>query len=359
MRRKKVGARLLGILLVAALSAGASWVLRGGWGDGPEGFSTIDREGGLKLLAMSDEGTEAFRAGRYDLAAEIFEGVLAGLPPARRATTAAALLGVGSGSDYRRLLSGLHGNLGLSYLRSRRYELAISALGHAVALSPRAVQPRINLGLAQLHVKRFGDAVRSFDRAIALEPGDAKLHLDLGRALLGAGDLPRARWASTQAVRLAGHEASVASWGTGIEGEKLLAEVDLRDRQSVRAERRLRSVLERVPGEVQARYRLIQLLERTERIEEAEAERRRFTHDSELLGTIQSVLISDPGGIDALLWVADTYRQLGLLHLAEVHYEQLVARNPNDTKAVWALHDLKIRMARASSVAAGQTLAGT
>src|SRR5262249_41338154 len=116
---------------------------------------------------------------------------------------------------------------------------------------------------------------------------------------------------------------------------------DVEDERPGDAERRLRRVLARAPGEVEARYQLARLLARAGRDDEANAEQRLFDRDSQSLAAVQSRLAASPGGVRAAAEVADGYRALGLLHLAEVHYLHLLARDPRDQRIRAAVEELR------------------
>jgi tetratricopeptide (TPR) repeat protein len=311
----------------------------------PHGFGAAEVPAARAALASLPGAVRLFRAGSYDEAARLFQGALSHLPGPGEAAAAAAFLGLGEPAAYRRLLSGLHNNLGTCHLRARRYDLAIASFERSVAAGPSEPGPRVGLGLALMHRRRYGAARRSFEEALALGAGGDKLQLDLGRTLLRAGDREAARRALSRAALLSRRSGDVQSWGTALEAERLLAEADQEEGLLTAAERRLRRILARAPGDPQARYRLSQVLLRGGRSEEAAEHLRRFQRDARTLASIQSALAASPGRVAALGWVADTYRALGLLHLADVHYRQLLARNPEDRRARWALHVIRARAA--------------
>ena len=286
-----------------------------------------------------------FRAGDYDAAALAFRRVLDRLPDASRAASAAGLLGLETPERYERLRSRVQGNLGVCLLRGRSYAPAVAMLEAAVAGEPGRARHRANLGLALLRSRRYEEARVQLERAASLDGADAKLHLDLARASQGAGDLERARTAAGRALRLSEAAADLEAWGVALEAEELLAEVEWSDGRYERAEPHLRRVLARAPGQVSARQRLVQLLLRTGRAGEARRERARFEADAALMSSIQNTLSGAEGRPERLRWVAYAYERLGLLHLAEVHYRQLLARSPEDHRLRSSLHDLRRRAA--------------
>jgi tetratricopeptide (TPR) repeat protein len=252
-----------------------------------------------------------------------------------------ALLDLEDGTSYRRHYSALLDNLGLSLLRMRRPERALPYLEKAVEADPTSASPRRNLGVALLHVEAYERAARELELARRLGAASARHYYDLGRACSGAGRPARARWAFIQARRASAHSRSLEDWGVSLEASRELARLHLLDGELLRAEELLRDVLQVAPGEVQSRYLLVQTLGRLGRTGEVEAQRQLFERDSALVAVVQGELKASPGRVDALRLVADTYRQLGLLHLADVHYRQLLARDPGDRHARLALVKLR------------------
>ena len=321
-------------------------------GRAPSSFGAEAAKAARAELERLPEGVRLFRAGSYDEAAKVFSAILARLPELREAPAAAALLGLGQPEDYRRLLSGLNGNLGACHLRARRYEAARASLEAAVEIDPRAAGPRASLGIVLLRQKRYAEARAQLTAAVALGASDEKVHLDLGEALLRDGEPAAARNELLRAGGLARARADVQGWGTALEAERLLAEVDVEEGLSAAAEARLRRILVLAPGDPQARHRLAQIVLRAGRRDEAAEHLERFERDSQTMASIQASLAASPGRVAALHWVAAAYRDLGLLHLAEVHYLQLLARDPADREARRALAFLRAR-ARESVPGAG------
>lgn len=306
-------------------------------------FDAAAAEEAGRQLERLPHAVGLFRAGRYDEASEAFAAILARLPEPVEAAAAAALLGLGGPDDYRRLLSGLHANLGVCHLRARRYEPARASLETAVDADPRAAGPRANLGVVLLRLNRHAEARRELAAALALGAEGDKLRLDLGEALLRLGEPAAARAELRRALALARARSGAQGWGTALEAERLLAEADLAEGRLAEAEARLVRVLDLASGEPQARHRLAQVLLRSGRREEARAHLERFERDSAAMASIQGALAASPGRVEALHWVADSYRALGLLHLAEVHYLQLLARDPADAQARRALAVVRAR----------------
>lgn len=298
-----------------------------------------------EALRRAPEADALFRSGRYDAAEALYMDILEHLPDPRHGATLGTLMGLDGSSTYRRIVAGVYSNLGLSRLRKRAYEAAVATFREALGVDPSTEVAGYNLGIALLHLKRFEEAVRELERARASRRDDSRLYLHLGEAYLGTGDDAGARWALSRAVWLAAHRPTdVQSWGTRLEAETQLATAYERIGRLAEAERHLLAVLGRAPGDAQARYRLMLLLARAGRVEEAETEARLFRESASIVADIQAVLARDPGEVAALAWIADTYRRLGLLHLAEVHYEQLLVRTPGDATVRAALNDLRRRL---------------
>jgi tetratricopeptide (TPR) repeat protein len=323
------GLKAAGIVALAALlSCGDRNQLRLG-----------DAERAKQVLASLEEGSLLFEAGRYDDACAVHQRALEALPDRSHAGAMAQLLGLENGQVYLAILASIEGNLGLAHLRARRFEEAERHLFTAVRIAPRNAKTRANHGIALLRARRPAEAQAELARAIALGDRRAGTYLQLGRAAHQAGDVVASRRALEQAeLRASGR--TVDHWGTRLEAQKSLAELDLEAGDLASAELRLKRVLSLAPGEVEARFLLARTIARSGRAEEAEQERRIFERDGERLAGIQRVLVESPGEVEALHWVADTYSVLGLHHYAETHYRQLLARDPEDRAARRALMNL-------------------
>ena len=309
-----------------------------------DGVSVDDCAAACAALSRISSANLLFRQGRYTRARRAFGQIITQLPEAKNAATAASLLQLASSRDYLALLSSLHNNVGLCNLRARRYQLAQESFEQALAIDRRAISARSNLGLALLHQKRFRRAIREFEGIRGQKRNDAKLHLDLGKSYVGDGEFAKARWALAQAMRLASRQGDIQSWGNLLEAEMALADAYLGDQNLQQAEFHLRQVLDRASGQVQARYQLCQILVRQGRTTEANEHRILFQGHSRLLASIQGLLGKDPGNVEAMLWIADAYRRMGLLHLADIHYRQLIARDPQNRIAQMAIQRLAQRM---------------
>lgn len=282
-----------------------------------------------------------FRAGRYSDAEDGFESIIAALPGPDRAVSGAAVLELTDAREYLRVLAGLHSNLGLVRMRSREWQSAESALVAAVSIDPQHVGAHLNLGLTLIHQRRFAEARHQIEAAQRLGRNGPKLQLDLGRAHLALAEHGRARSAFTRARTMAGRQPSAQSWGVILEARMLTAVCDLEQGWAGAAREQLEQVLDMAPGHVQARYRLVQLLEGLGETSAAAIASERLAEDRAMMAAIQQELASSPDEVQALHWIADTYRRLGLLHLADAHYRQLSIRNPEDTRPLLARLQIK------------------
>jgi len=339
-------AKLSALLALAVLAAVIILILVvRSEGNYPAALTTQEVATTRSALKSLPQAIQSFHAGRYQQAEQGFQDIIDKLPELRHAATAAALLQIGPSKNYRRLLSSLYTNLGLSQLRMRHYEMAVKNLSIAVAADGSATGPKVNLGLALFHQRRYPEAGDVLEEAISIGGGNAKLYADLGKIYLHAGNWRKARWALVQAMRLGtGPKADIQDWGSVLEAEKLLAQTYESEGRLQLAVDHLNRVLKRAPGETQARYRLIQVLERQGNSTLAAQHQEYFEKHSQIMANIQSVLTTSPEQVPALHWVADTYRGLGLLHLAEVHYRQLLVRHPEDDRAKLAIHKINRRI---------------
>lgn len=301
-------------------------------------------EKAAEALARMKQGMLRFSQGDYREAEAIFSSIAAALPDVRHAVAMAALLELPNAGTYRRIVSALYSNLGLAQMRSRRYSQAVTSLEKAISADPHAFQPRSNLGIIFLRQKGYAAAAHELESVMRYGEADAELYLNLGESYLGLGDHGRARWAFMQAKRLSDPPKHVRQWGELLEADRGLAKVYFREGRLDESKRYLESVLARAAGDSEARYLLVRILARQGHRDIAEKHKARFDRDSQTIADIQSVLASTPGKVDALQWVADTYRELGLLHMAYVHYKQLESRDPGNSQLQLAMLDLQQRI---------------
>jgi tetratricopeptide (TPR) repeat protein len=142
-----------------------------------EGFLTLESEATMrfgikenleiklkKSLSPTDkdltEGSDLFRAGKYDQAIESFKRVVEKYP-----------------SNYE----GYY-NLGLSYMKKKETDSAITALEKAAELNPQSLEVVFALGESYFVKGDIEKALQSFSRAVELKPDSATAHYDFGLA---------------------------------------------------------------------------------------------------------------------------------------------------------------------------------
>jgi tetratricopeptide (TPR) repeat protein len=106
------------------------------------------------------EGSDLFRAGKYDQAIESFKGVVEKYP-----------------ANYEGYF-----NLGLSYMKKKETDSAITALEKAAELNPQSLDAVFALGESYFVKGNIEKALQSFSRAIELKPESYTAHYDLGLA---------------------------------------------------------------------------------------------------------------------------------------------------------------------------------
>jgi tetratricopeptide (TPR) repeat protein len=104
------------------------------------------------------EGKEALQAGQLDLAEKDFGGVIA-LDPKSPAP---------------------HINLGVTYMREKRWDDALIELRKAESLSPNQPGVQLNIGLAYYRKNDFVSAIEPFAAALRLEPASVQARYLLG-----------------------------------------------------------------------------------------------------------------------------------------------------------------------------------
>jgi predicted O-linked N-acetylglucosamine transferase (SPINDLY family) len=115
-------------------------------------------------------GLQHHRAGRLDLAEQVYRQILAVEPDQ---------------ADAMHLL-------GVVAHQAGRHELAIERIGHAIALRGTDAAFHCNLREAYRVLERMDEAVACCQRAIELKPDDAELCNNLGTIFQDEGDLPQA-----------------------------------------------------------------------------------------------------------------------------------------------------------------------
>jgi len=131
-------------------------------------------------------GSEFFRAGKYDQAADRFRTVVERYP-----------------AHYEG-----HFNLGLSLLKKGDLDGAVMALEKAVELNPQSAESLFALGEAYFARGESEKAEKSFSRAIALNPESSLAHYNLGIAFYKMGKNEEALAAFEKSIALKPDNAS-------------------------------------------------------------------------------------------------------------------------------------------------------
>jgi tetratricopeptide (TPR) repeat protein len=214
----------------------------------------------------------------------------------------------------------------------------------------------VNLGLAQSRRSAWHEALATLRWAARLGANDAEFSLYLGRALHRSGALDEAARVLRGAARRAERSAGIQAWGMALEARLEIAPVEQAGGNRERAERELRHVLAAAPGMPEARYLLSRLLSAAQREREAEEQREHFEQAARVVAAVQARL-ADGDEPNRHEFAARAYASLGILHLAETHYQILLARNPGSVGYRGAQAQLKQRLSshKAGSSAAAET----
>jgi len=97
----------------------------------------------------------------------------------------------------------VYGNLGNAWRAQGNLDEAIACCQRAVALDPQRAEAHANLGNVMRECHRFNEAARCFRRAAELQPQCARFHLNLGDAYFSLNRLDQAAACYRQALQLA------------------------------------------------------------------------------------------------------------------------------------------------------------
>lgn len=92
--------------------------------------------------------------------------------------------------------------LGVLGLQTGRFDLAVVAIGQALAVKPDFAAAHSNLGNALQQLGRSDEAIASWRQALRLEPQIAEIHCNLGLALIKQNRLDEAEASLREALRL-------------------------------------------------------------------------------------------------------------------------------------------------------------
>lgn len=157
----------------------------------------------------------ALQAGRYDLAAALYQQVLAADPGdvAAAGNLGVALEALGRDAEaeaaFRRAvalapnLAEAHSSLGYVLFKLSRPKDSMAACRRAIALRPDLADAHSNLSAALVALGRAGEAAEAAARALRLNPGHKQAHVNLGFARQAGGDLAGAEAACRAALAIA------------------------------------------------------------------------------------------------------------------------------------------------------------
>jgi predicted O-linked N-acetylglucosamine transferase (SPINDLY family) len=182
-------------------------------------------------------GVAAHQRGEHALAVDYIQRAIALVPEAAasHSNLGNAWLALGKPDEavacYRRALQRNPGdaetlnNLGSALYACAKLDEAIEAYRQAVAQRPDYAEAHNNLGIALQDRGMVEEAIVACRRSIELRPGDARAHTNLGNAWLRLGKWSEAQAAYRQALeRNPGGAAAYDSLGTALSGEGRLAE---------------------------------------------------------------------------------------------------------------------------------------
>ncbi|GHV81262.1 hypothetical protein AGMMS49944_30530 [Spirochaetia bacterium] len=130
-------------------------------------------------------------------------------------------------------------NLGSLYLSNGRAEEALNLLTAAYNQQPGSFEVNNNLGAAYARLEQWGRSVEHYGKALQSEPDNPTVRMNLARALVGSGDLAKARDAYLECLKL-----DAANWDARLELGKTY--VSLGERDS--AKRSLEELVSRNPN---------------------------------------------------------------------------------------------------------------
>ena len=147
-----------------------------------------------------------------------------------------------------------HNDLGVQYLKLRRFAEAGSQFEAAIEIDPKAFNPRLNLGIVLIQQKKYDDALDQLRFASSIDSSSPAVHLYLGIVAVDTDDLPTAETELAKTLSIGGLEYSIAHFH--------IARVQMKKGEREEAIRELEAFLSTSPrGEeaAQARQLLDQL----------------------------------------------------------------------------------------------------
>ncbi len=139
-------------------------------------------------------------------------------------------------------------DLGVQYLKLKKYEQAIEQFESAIQINAKSFNPRLNLGIALVDTRKFTDALDQLNQAVLINSASPAARLYLGIAALETDELDRAFIELGKAQSLGGSDYVVAHF--------YRAQVYIKKGENDLAIRELNWFLEKVPsGEMAKRAR--------------------------------------------------------------------------------------------------------
>jgi predicted O-linked N-acetylglucosamine transferase (SPINDLY family) len=119
----------------------------------------------------------------------------------------------------------LHANLGETYRRQKKFDLALAALKRAIALDPRFPEAHNNLAATLGDMARWDESLAAAQRAIALRPGFAGAEFNFGNSLAGVGRHEEAIGAFQRALAAQpGYADALINLGTALQNARRIDE---------------------------------------------------------------------------------------------------------------------------------------
>lgn len=280
-------------------------------------------------------------AGEYGNAIDVLTEISAALPDSSHAANMAAFLGMRDATEYRRVHSSVHNNLGLALFRSRRFDAAVSEYADAAEADTDSAVPHRNLAKVLMHQRRFADALAAISEAERRETASTELSLDKGTIARELGDFQLARSALRQVIDSTSRPDNFKTVDQRAQAHYQLGLLELESGDLEQAVVEFEAALGTNPGFVRGRYHLARTLGLLGATDASLTQVQRFEADSALVASIQGVLIATPDRVAALHYIASTYESIGDYALADTHYRQLLARQPGNVAAQEALVRLR------------------
>jgi tetratricopeptide (TPR) repeat protein len=130
-------------------------------------------------------------------------------------------------------------DLGVQYLKLKRWEDAAEQFEAAIETNPKAFNPRLNFGIALIEQRKYPQAIDQLLQALSLQSDSPAAHLYLGIASLKTDELDTAERELSKAISLGGPQYSVAHY--------YLAQVQMKRGDRAGAVRELETYLEHAP----------------------------------------------------------------------------------------------------------------